>query len=124
METMPKTPSLMPARSALPALAAALLFGASTPLAKLLVGEVPALLLAGLLYLGSGVGLSAVLAAQWLRAPACGLARQRPSIPRHDIPWLIGAIAFGGVLGPALLMLGLMQASGAGASLLLNVEAC
>jgi drug/metabolite transporter (DMT)-like permease len=109
-------------RSALPALAAALLFGASTPLAKVLVGEVPALLLAGLLYLGSGMGLSIVLAAQWLCGPSVGQPRQRPSIPRHEIPWLLGAIAFGGVLGPALLMLGLTQASGAAASLLLNVE--
>ena len=50
----------MTIRPALPALAAALLFGASTPLAKLLVGAVPPLLLAGLLYLGSGLGLGAL----------------------------------------------------------------
>ncbi len=45
-------------KAAAPALAAALLFGTSTPLAKLLVGEVPPLLLAGLLYLGSGIGIT------------------------------------------------------------------
>ncbi|MDL2339321.1 MAG: EamA family transporter [Pseudomonadota bacterium] len=112
----------MSTRGAFPALAAALLFGASTPLAKLLVGDVPALLLAGLLYLGSGLGLSAVLAAQWLRARSAGQTPRHLSIPRHEIPWLLGAIAFGGVLGPALLMLGLTQTSGAAASLLLNVE--
>lgn len=110
------------ARSATPALAAALLFGASTPLAKLLVGDVPALLLAGLLYLGSGLGLSVLLAVQWLRACFAGRAPLHLSIPRNEIPWLLGAIAFGGVLGPALLMLGLTQISGASASLLLNVE--
>ena len=51
----------MSLRSASPALAAALLFGASTPLAKLLVGQMPPLLLAGLLYLGSGIGLALLL---------------------------------------------------------------
>ena len=40
------------------ALLAAFLFGASTPLAKLLIGDVPSVMLGGLLYLGSGVGLS------------------------------------------------------------------
>ena len=49
------------------ALAAALLFGASTPLAKLLVDETPPLLLAGVLYLGSGIGLAAVLAVRRVR---------------------------------------------------------
>ncbi len=40
------------------ALGAALLFGAGTPLAKLLLNTVSPWLLAGLLYLGSGLGLS------------------------------------------------------------------
>jgi len=43
------------------ALGAALLFGASTPLAKLLLGEVDPWLLAGFLYLGSGIGLAFLL---------------------------------------------------------------
>ena len=42
---------------ALLALASAALFGLSAPLAKQLLGEVPAVELAGLLYLGSGLGL-------------------------------------------------------------------
>jgi drug/metabolite transporter (DMT)-like permease len=105
--------------SASPALAAALLFGASTPLAKLLVGDVPPLLLAGLLYLGSGLGLGALLLLRWLRDPA---AAAQLRIPRAEWPWLGGAIFFGGVLGPALLMAGLTLTDGAAASLLLNVE--
>jgi drug/metabolite transporter (DMT)-like permease len=96
------------------ALAAAALFGASTPLAKLLLGELPPLLLAGLLYLGSGVGLGA-----WI-----GLRRSRGSpIPRADWPWLAGAILAGGVAGPALLMYGLARTDAGSASLLLNLEA-
>lgn len=98
------------------ALLAAALFGASTPFAKLLVGELPPILLAGLLYLGSGIGLTVVRLIRdrgW--APA-GLARS-------EWPWLMGAILFGGVLGPVILLFGLMTTSGSTASLLLNLEA-
>lgn len=109
----------MSAQAAIPALGAALLFGASTPLAKLLVGSTPPLLLAGLLYLGSGLGLGILLA---LRAARGRTEAGTMRIPMKDAPWLGGAILFGGVLGPALLMLGLTQVSGASASLLLNVE--
>ena len=112
----------MSLRAASPALVAALLFGASTPLAKLLVGDVPALLLAGLLYLGSGLGLTLLLVLRWLRERASGLTTTHLEIPRKEVPWLLGAIVFGGMLGPALLMLGLVQTGGTTASLLLNVE--
>ncbi len=106
-------------RAAAPALGAALLFGASTPLAKLLTGDLSPLLLAGLLYLGSGLGLGVLLLWRGLWDPA---AIQSLTIPRAERPWLLGAILFGGVLGPALLMLGLAQTAAATASLLLNVE--
>lgn len=111
----------MSIRKATPALAAALLFGASTLFAKLLVGDVGPLMLAGLLYLGSGIGLSLLLGLRQLRSsPPHEKTALR--IPRAEWPWLLGAIAFGGVLGPVFLMLGLTQTSGAAASLLLNVE--
>ncbi len=45
-------------QSILYALLAAALFGASTPVAKLLVGDMAPVLLCGLLYLGSGIGLA------------------------------------------------------------------
>lgn len=109
----------MAVRHALPVLGAALLFGASTPLAKLLVADMPPLLLAGLLYLGSGAGLAAILLMRRLGNPHAGLQMH---IPRGELPWLLGAILFGGVLGPALLMIGLATTDGASASLLLNVE--
>jgi drug/metabolite transporter (DMT)-like permease len=100
----------------LAALIAALLFGASTPLAKLLVGDVAPILLAGLLYLGSGLGL-------WLIRLARDRGLQAPRLPVHEWPWLLGAIVSGGVLGPVLLMYGLARTSAADASLLLNLEA-
>src|SRR5919197_3168389 len=95
------------------ALLSAALFGASTPLAKLFVGSVSPLALAGVLYLGSGLGLTAWLL---LRRPAWSLAAR-------DVPWLAGAIIAGGVVGPALLMYGLARTDAASASLLLNLEA-
>ncbi|HWS68101.1 MAG TPA: DMT family transporter, partial [Steroidobacteraceae bacterium] len=105
-------------RGILAALGAATLFGLSTPIAKMLVGEISPLLLAGLLYLGSGVGLTILLS---VRASVLG----RASIIRPrgaDWMWLLGAIAVGGAVGPYLLMYGLRLTDSASASLILNVE--
>ena len=95
------------------ALLSALLFGAATPLAKLLLGPLDPWLLAGVLYLGSGAGLAIARLAMRER-----FAR----IPRADVPWLVAAIAFGGGVGPVLLLYGLAHASASSASLLLNAE--
>jgi len=81
----------------------------------LLVGEVAPLALAGLLYLGSGIGLFAWFLLRMRREAATSLSRA-------DWPWLAGAIAAGGIAGPALLMFGLARCDGATASLLLNLE--
>lgn len=97
------------------ALGAAALFGASTPLAKLLGLNLSPILLAGLLYLGSGLGLTLV---RLLRDRGW----QPSGLKSSEWPWLIGAIAFGGVLGPVALMFGLTLTSGATASLMLNLE--
>lgn len=98
------------------ALGAAALFGASTPFAKLLLGEVPPLVLAAILYLGSGVGLSAWIA---LRPGDARLA----AFAKGDWPWIAAAILAGGIAGPVLLMYGLSRTDAASASLLLNLEA-
>src|SRR5574341_593303 len=95
------------------ALLAAALFGASTPAAKVLAGEMHPVLLAGLLYAGSGVGLGLWLALRSGRASP---------LRRADLPWLAGAVLSGGIAGPVLLMLGLIATSAATASLLLNLE--
>ena len=93
---------------------AAALFGASTPCAKLLLGETHPVLMAGLLYFGSGIGLSLL---RRLR----GATAEAP-LTRRDAPWLGGAVFFGGILGPVLLMAGLRTTPGSSASLLLNLE--
>ncbi|MBY8970904.1 EamA family transporter [Pseudomonas sp. P867] len=97
------------------ALVAAALFGASTPLAKSLGLGLSPILLAGLLYLGSGIGLAGVRLIRDRGWKPTGLT---PS----QWPWLLGAIAFGGILGPVALMFGLIRTAGATASLMLNLE--
>ena len=102
------------------ALLAAALFGASTPFAKTLVGQVAPVTLAGVLYLGSGLGL---LACFIVRALASRNAQDKPAaLTAADLPWLAGAIAFGGIAGPVLLMAGLTLTPASTASLLLNME--
>ena len=101
------------------ALLSAGLFGASTPLAKLLLGEVPPLVLAAILYLGSGLGLLA-----WLGVRRALSHTSRPSsLYGSDYLWLVAAITAGGVIAPVLLIFGLVRTDGATASLLLNLEA-
>ena len=101
------------------ALLAALLFGASTPLAKYLLPQMTPLLLAGLLYLGSGVGLAVY---SFLRSRRSNVARREAALTRKDAPWLAGAIVAGGIVGPVLLMWGLAATPASSASLLLNLE--
>jgi len=101
------------------ALASAALFGASTPFAKLLLGAgVGPWLLAGLLYLGSGLGLSLV----YLARKSLGIATNEAALRRSDLGWLSLVILSGGVIGPLLLMLGLARTAASTAALLLNLE--
>jgi drug/metabolite transporter (DMT)-like permease len=100
------------------ALLSAILFGASTPLAKMMLGNVDPWMLAGLLYLGAGFGLALVhLSRDVLRLPAI-----EAPLRRSDMPWLAAVIMAGGILGPVFLMFGLARTEAAGASLLLNLE--
>lgn len=113
----------MPARhnGAIIALLAAALFGAATPVAKALLGSLSPFMVAGLFYLGSGAGLAVAIFFRRLLRSA-DEHRHRSRIQVAEIPWLVGAIAAGGVAGPALLMLGLDQTPAATSSLLLNLE--
>jgi drug/metabolite transporter (DMT)-like permease len=95
------------------ALGAALLFGAGTPIAKLLLGPVSPWLLAGLLYLGSGVGL-----AFWRRLRHA----EHAHLGAGEVKWLAVAVLAGGVVAPVLLMWGLSRMPASGVSLMLNLE--
>jgi len=109
-------------KAASSALLAAALFGAATPVAKVLLGSLSPFMVAGLFYVGSGIGLAAGIVIQRCRATAPERL-DGSRIEFEDVPWLVGAIAAGGVAGPALLMLGLNTVSAATSSLLLNFEA-
>ena len=100
------------------ALGAAILFGASTPFSKLLLGSVNPWLLAGILYLGAGIGLSIFLL---IRVAAADAAAESP-LKLKDLPWLAAVVIAGGIAGPVLLMFGLSTTDASSASLLLNLE--
>lgn len=94
------------------AVLAAVLFGASTPLSKGLLGSLPPQFLAGLLYLSSGLALSLWNLPRAKTAP----------VPREQRLWLALAIFCGGVLGPVFLLTGLRLTAASTASLMLNLE--
>jgi drug/metabolite transporter (DMT)-like permease len=102
------------------ALASAALFGASTPAAKVLLGSVSPAVLAGLMYCGAGAGVSLL---RWFRSTVGGrLTPPEAALSRAELPWLLGAILAGGVVGPLLLMTGLALTDASAASLLLTLE--
>jgi drug/metabolite transporter (DMT)-like permease len=84
-------------------------------LAKLLLGDgVDAWLLAGLLYLGSGF--------MHLSRGILGVPAPEAPLRRADLPWLGFVVLAGGVVGPLLLMVGLVRTPDSSAALLLDLE--
>jgi len=113
-----QTNSLRLGSGPLLALGSAFLFGASTPIAKMLLGVTDPLPLAGLLYLGSGIGLALAMVA----GRSLGVVRPEAPLRARDLPWLGAIVLFGGILGPALLMSGLTLTPASSGALLLNTE--
>jgi drug/metabolite transporter (DMT)-like permease len=111
----PVSPRSSAATGALLGLGAAVSFGLSAPLAKLLLGEVSPVLLAGLLYLGAAAGL-------WL-AHVIRPKTEEARLQRSDLPRLASIVLSGGVLGPVAMLFGLMRVSALTGSLCLNLEA-
>jgi drug/metabolite transporter (DMT)-like permease len=99
------------------ALGSAALFGATPPLSKLLLTTVDPFMLAGLLYLGAGIGLAIYRLWQSRRS-----APDEAPLAGRDVPWLALAIGMGGVVGPVLLMFGLTLTTASSGALLLNLE--
>jgi drug/metabolite transporter (DMT)-like permease len=102
------------------AIVSAILFGLSSPLAKLLLGDISPIALAGLLYLGSFLGLSLYSLITYKKATT--QRDQTANLQKRDWPWLLGATLTGGIIAPISLMYGLNLISGFSASLLLNLE--
>src|SRR6266508_7009018 len=99
------------------ALLAALFCGASAPISKLLLGDVPPVLMAAFLYLGSGTGISLIKLTQRLTSN-----QKEAGVKSPDLKWLTGAIISGGILAPIILMVSLKNTPASTASLLLNFE--
>jgi len=99
------------------ALLAALFFGASAPISKLLLGDVPPVLMAAFLYLGSGIGISLIKLSQRIKSE-----QMEAGIKSPDVKWLAGAIISGGIMAPIVLMTSLKNTPASTASLLLNFE--
>jgi len=114
---MKDQPDSSATRGALCGLAAAVLFGLSAPISKLLLTETPPLLLAALLYLGAALGL--LFAAPFMPRQA----RREAPLRRSDLPLLAAVVVTGGIIGPVLMLTGLQRVSGLTGSLLLNLEA-
>lgn len=102
------------------AILAALLFGASAPFSKLLLGDIQPLPLASLLYLGCGAG---VFLFNLVQLPFRTNSHKEAPLVKKDIPWLISIVLTGGVAAPILLMYSLQATPASAASLLLNFEA-
>lgn len=98
---------------------ASVLFGASAPLSKILLGQIEPIPLASFLYLGSGIGL---LLLQIFFTIAKKQSISEASLKKSDIPWLTGAIIAGGVIAPIILMISLKITPASTTSLLLNFE--
>jgi len=103
----------------LQALLAAVLFGSSTPISKLLLSDVDPVPLAGILYLGSGIGAALLLLFKKFDPVS---KKKEANLSLTDIPWMIGAVFAGGVAAPIILLFSLQVTPAASASLLLNFE--
>lgn len=96
-------------------LGAAVSFGLAAPLSKLLLRDMSALLLAGVLYLGASLGLGLF---QWGRR-----SRREARLQRNDL-WKLALVSIsGGIVGPVLMLMGVERLPALAASLLLNLEA-
>lgn len=95
------------------AILAAVLYGISAPLSKLLLIELSPTLIAALLYLGAGLGMFLINTFIGTRTEA--------KINGKDFPYICGMIILD-IAAPVLLMLGLSYTTSANAALLNNFE--
>ena len=93
----------------------AVLFGVATPLSKILLGSISQFQLAGLLYIGAGLGMLPFVIVR-----RRGSLRKR--VDRKNALRLSAAVLFGGCMGPVFLLLGLASAHASSVSLWLNLE--
>lgn len=96
------------------AILAAALYGASSPVSKKLLTHLPPTLMASMLYLGAGLGMSALFLLQSRESKGAG-------IEKKDFPYVLGMILLD-IAAPILLMMGLYKTTASTVSLLNNFE--
>lgn len=99
------------------AILAAALYALNSPVSKLLLDQIPPTMMAALLYLGAGIGLTAVRLVQ----RGMGKGKKEEPLTRKDLPFTIGMVALD-IAAPIFLMIGLTMTTAANASLLNNFE--
>ena len=99
------------------AVLAATLYAISTPVSKLLLAKIPSTLLAGLLYLGAGAGMSVI----GLVRKTGGKMNKEERLEKTDFPYVLAMIILD-IAAPILLLLGLSAATPENVSLLNNFE--
>lgn len=99
------------------AILAAGLYALNAPVSKLLLEEVPPTMMAGLLYLGAGIGLAVVRLVQRMT----GKGKKEAPLTKKDMPYTVGMVVLD-IAAPIFLMVGLTMTTAANASLLNNFE--
>lgn len=99
------------------AISAAALYAISSPFSKLLLVEIPPTMMAGLLYLGAGIGMFII---SLIRAKT-GKPKRELRITRRELPYTVSMVVLD-ILAPIFLMIGLNLTTPANVSLLNNFE--
>lgn len=99
------------------AVLAAALYAVNAPFSKILLDYIPPTLMAGLLYVGAGLGMGIIALVRRVRHADTNAKR----LSRADLPYTLGMIALD-IAAPIFLMLGLSATTAASASLLNNFE--
>ena len=99
------------------ALLAAIFYAFSTPISKILLNKIPSTMLAGLLYLGAGIGMSIVYGIKKVAVKK----ETEESLNKNDLKYVIAMVMLD-ILAPIFLLLGLSESNSSSISLLNNLE--
>lgn len=99
------------------AILAAALYAVNSPFSKLLLDYMPPTLMAGLLYIGAGLGMGVIALVRRVRKTNDA----EKKITRADLPYTVAMIVLD-IAAPIFLLLGLSYTTAANASLLNNFE--
>ena len=99
------------------AILAASLYALNAPVSKLLLKDVPPTMMAGMLYLGAGIGMTLM----GLVRSKTGNGKQEMQLTKKDLPYTLGMVILD-IAAPIFLMIGLSRTTAANVSLLNNFE--